>query len=446
MATETRAALLALALAAAGCGGTNNCRSKTVLLAISLDAAAAQADALDIDVTIDGNTNTSHLTHAAGSTGGTVEVRFPSGYPAGKSVAISVTALAGGSPVGSGTASFVAASGCDSRSVTVQGGAVAEDLSMTSGDDLSMSMADLTPPADIACASSTENCFNGVDDNCDGKVDCEDPQCTPVAECVPDPGTANAAALGTLSTSACASDYTTTTALFANLAAGTCTSGSCQCQGGFVSTPTCSTSLTQQGSTIVSCSAVGTSIFSNKTNADGCLAFTALNTNTYYTIDAVKYNATCNAPSGGTPMKNAPTWSTSDKFCTGAPVGKGCTAGNICVPKAANHCILTTGSAATCSVAGYTVANATAFFTGFDDSARSCACACNVAGTCGTSVGFGNGSCGALFAVGGGTCQKGLTYDHAQVSGPSGTACTTGATESGATSTTGFERTLCCTN
>jgi hypothetical protein len=64
--------------------------------------------------------------------------------------------------------------------------------------------------------------------------------------------------------------------------------------------------------------------------------------------------------------------------------------------------------------------------------------------SCSTVVGFGNGSCSGLFAVGAG-CQKNLSYDHAEISAPTGTACTPGATGSGSTSTAGIERTVCCT-
>src|SRR5262245_6605414 len=33
-----------------------------------------------------------------------------------------------------------------------------------------------------------EMCFNGIDDDCNGKIDCEDTACGPVAACVPDRG------------------------------------------------------------------------------------------------------------------------------------------------------------------------------------------------------------------------------------------------------------------
>ena len=36
-----------------------------------------------------------------------------------------------------------------------------------------------------ACVPIAEFCYNGADDDCDGKIDCADSDCTPVAQCVP---------------------------------------------------------------------------------------------------------------------------------------------------------------------------------------------------------------------------------------------------------------------
>ena len=35
------------------------------------------------------------------------------------------------------------------------------------------------------CTSTAEFCYNGADDDCDGRIDCEDSDCTPIAQCAP---------------------------------------------------------------------------------------------------------------------------------------------------------------------------------------------------------------------------------------------------------------------
>ncbi len=450
MATERRLALgvvVALAAASAGCTTTNKCKSQTVLLTVALDAAAAAADALEIDVTIDGATTQSTIAHAAGSGSGTIEVRFPSGYPAGKSAQVTVVALQAGSPLGLAQTSLTLPKGCAVAAVSVVGSTPGDDLA---GFALDFTMPpDLTGSTDIAmCPSSTEDCFNGVDDNCDGLVDCADPQCTggatPQAECVPDPGSA---VTGTLSTTTCPMAYPTNTPLYAGFTAGSCATGSCACFNGINGSPSCSATLVNKGGTITSCDVAlgGTTIFSNATNASSCVSFAALSATAYYALGYTT-SGSCNAPSGGNATKVAPTWATTDAFCGGGKVGGGCAAGKVCMPVAANHCVLETGSQTMCtSVPGYSVPNATQFFSGFDDSTRACSCTCSPTITCNASF-YTNGSCttGPFGQPAG--CYKGWTaYTGATIAAPSGT-CGAGAGESGATTTTGFERTVCCIN
>jgi hypothetical protein len=450
-------ALAAVTVAAAGCTNINKCRSETLLLTITLDAGAAVADQLQLQITVGGSTTPTTITHAAGSASGTVEVRFPSGYPTGQTADVAVTALQGGSPVGAGATSVSLSNGCAVGNVSVAGGAVIEDLSMSvaadlSGADLSMlamqdlAMQDLsTPPgADLSCPSQTENCFNGVDDNCDGLVDCADPQCTggssPVAECVPDPGATPA---GTLAGVACPTAYPTASPLNAGLMAGTCAGGSCACGNQFVTPPVCKGTVDTQGGNQLSCNNIGTNIW-NHTSADGCVAIGPLNSSTYYWVSAQPLSGMCNPPTGGTPTKNPPTWTTTNNLCSGNAVGGGCTAGKICVPAAPNHCVVQTGDQVACNVPGYTVQNTTHFYSGFDDSGRTCACACNVSGSCSTVIAMGTSTCNIAVSS---ACQNSLGYAVAKVNPPSSPACLPGATSGGsATSTAGFERTVCCTN
>jgi hypothetical protein len=222
---------------------------------------------------------------------------------------------------------------------------------------------------------------------------------------------------------------------------GSCDTGSCGCASGFNGTPSCSASLTTSSGF---CTAIGTTIF-NATNGSGCLSFNPLSSTTSYDF-STNFAATCNVPSGGTATKVAPTWSVTNAFCAGSRVGGGCAGGQICVPVAANHCVLESGSQAACTVSGYPVQNTTPFYSGFDDSTRACSCVCNPSGSCVGAVGFfSNGVCSGMVASQGEGCYKGWpSYDRAQVFPPSNAACVAGAASSGATSTSGFERTVCC--
>ena len=64
------------------------------------------------------------------------------------------------------------------------------DADAAKGDAADADAADVhAPDADASdgCVvrSAQENCTNGIDDNCDGKIDCDDPMCQPAYECVP---------------------------------------------------------------------------------------------------------------------------------------------------------------------------------------------------------------------------------------------------------------------
>src|SRR5262249_7045442 len=143
---------------------------------------------------------TSTLTHTPGVASGNVEVQFPHGYPTGASATVDVIAYSGPFTVGTGHASATLTAGCQAATLEIgQGGGVV-DLSVPGGDgggddlampggvqDLSTTVVhDLATPPDMVCpGGGVELCFNGVDDDCDGHTDCDDPDCAPIAVCVP---------------------------------------------------------------------------------------------------------------------------------------------------------------------------------------------------------------------------------------------------------------------
>ena len=291
------------------------------------------------------------------------------------------------------------------------------------------------------CAA-TEDCFNGVDDDCNEQVDCADTACTggatPLAQCVADPA---GAPVGTVETGACSGAFATATPLFSGLVPGTCGAGSCGCNPTPIGGARCDATLVQHpGGGLLACTTAGTTIWT-RSNADGCFGFTALGT-AYYTLSQNLVLA-CAPPTGGTATKNAPTWQTTNNFCAAAGAGGGCAAGQVCMPAAPKHCVLEQGNLTTCTRPGYNVLDATPYFTGFDDSARTCSCACNKIGTC-PPVQFGVGACTTNTANG---CRNTFsTLNSAQIPNPVGAGCGADATEAGATATDSFQRTVCCTN
>jgi hypothetical protein len=151
-------ALLAVAsLALGGCGNkVRSCKSGTVLLSVDLPAGT---DSLEIVITIDGTASEPQsVALPPGLTHGTVELDFGH-YPAGRMVTVAVTALGGGSALGSATSDVRAlAGGCDSLTLAVTAGGDGGP-----GDDLSVGGGvTCTGPADCpmgqACDTASGSC------------------------------------------------------------------------------------------------------------------------------------------------------------------------------------------------------------------------------------------------------------------------------------------------
>jgi hypothetical protein len=128
---EARASQLALGLialsalaATAGCKSTASCNPGTVFVSVDFDTATRAADTIEVQVSIDGGAaKSSSIAHMPGDAGGTVEVDFPSGYPSGKSLDVTIVARSGQTVLGSGAGMFAAVpGGCGTLEVSVSGG------------------------------------------------------------------------------------------------------------------------------------------------------------------------------------------------------------------------------------------------------------------------------------------------------------------------------------
>jgi hypothetical protein len=104
-----------------------------------------------------------------------------------------------GNDAEAGSATFDAETGGDAaadvgtgRDATMEGATgsdatVAADTGQADGPrDTGVADTRVDAPAPDGCVSTgTEDCTNGIDDNCDGKIDCADPLCQPAFTCVP---------------------------------------------------------------------------------------------------------------------------------------------------------------------------------------------------------------------------------------------------------------------
>ena len=83
-------------------------------MTVTFDATTSAADAIDVEVSVDGGApKSTSLAHNAGDTKGSIEVDFPTGYPEGKRLDVTVIARKAGSLLGTATANVATLpSGC----------------------------------------------------------------------------------------------------------------------------------------------------------------------------------------------------------------------------------------------------------------------------------------------------------------------------------------------
>jgi hypothetical protein len=465
----TQRALMLLLLV--GCGaGVRRCKDHTLLVHLTLSGAAVDADQLTVTVTVNGAPYVNPPeAHKPGVASGNLEIDFQAGYPEGSSVIVDVRASVNGVSVGEAASAPITLSpGCSAAELGLgsSGDLAGAGDAATAGDGAIMDLAH--PPIDLAgvaplmpdllgidlknCVPTTENCFNGVDDDCDGLADCADPDCSggvaPQAVCVPDPGSFTAGVTVSGGT-ACPGAWPSPSPIYAGLNA-TCDGSNCiGCNliSDWAQTDDCYVVLYDWGGTMC-LSGTG-----NEIRTSGvCKSISTITSGDYHSIVGPNYEGFCSG-AGGTATKIT-SWSTNEKFCSGGLVGAGCNAGSICVPAGPNHCVIKTGSQVTCPT-NYTL-NTTRFYTGVDDSARSCNCSCKLSGTGGCSgtptVQLYTGSdCStkatALNNLGCDSTQDLSSFNQALATGVTVTShasCSTSTSQTGSAAPQN-EQTVCCT-
>jgi uncharacterized membrane protein YgcG len=315
---------------------------------------------------------------------------------------------------------------------------------------------EVAPEVPPACVPIAEDCFNGKDDDCDGKPDCADPDCTPTTVCVPRPsGSVGTTVAGA---AACPAGFAASPmVLSSNLMPGGTSCTGCRCTP---ATPlSCRAGLSTYPDA-ASCQANtnAKSIYTVATNdPDPCPVPDMTAVNIYgMALTAWSPQGGGCAPSGA-PVKPMAMFATATKFCGaekfGATASNGCMAGWVCMPKLATgrSCLLL-DAAGTCPT-GTTPPTADLLYTGIGDNRVCAACSCNAASTGCENVIVRMGSdysCGVNSAEVGGnarTCNVpmfGVYTPGFQVLGaPAAPTCNAVSALSGTLSPTG-QRSLCC--
>jgi hypothetical protein len=219
----------------------------------------------------------------------------------------------------------------------------------------------------------TENCFNGVDDDCDGLVDCADTTDCPssVAVCVP---AQSGAAYGTVL--AGSPEPACPQATAAQLVYGDFNNANNTCVG-------CTSSASGTARVeVFSDSGTMCTASQQHTPAGTFTGSQCTSITTFETASFVLAGVSCSAPTG-TPQK-APAGITEKEFCASPSVGGGCPAGNVCAPAVGsnNTCILV-DAATNCSSTSYpqlVAPTSGTWYPGFADN-RQCPASCTGATT-----------------------------------------------------------------
>ena len=305
--------------------------------------------------------------------------------------------------------------------------------------------------------ATVENCYNNLDDDCNGLADCADTAgCSPTSQCQAIDPTMGMVGASVAASAACPTGAPMQRALNSGLMASGCTG--CSCLTGTAAL-TCSAQIygyTSADTAAAMCAAnTGGTLVATLTSAQACTTPNWGGTIGFvYGIRASMFagtpSGTCTP--GGTPTKGTPTWGSSTKFCGVPAVGGGCATGQVCVPKpvvAAGACLLMDGARA-CP----TGLRASSWFTGFTDTRTCGACSCGAptGGDCGSMlIGAGSDySCPPSSVVGyvrtgDHLCLPAGTYSPGvQFSGtPVAPTCAAAAAVTGALTTSG-PQTLCC--
>ena len=433
----------------------DRCRAETLLVAVTLDDSSAAADSFHVTLAIDGAPSVDLTVAHSGGAAGNLVIAFPHGYPRGHTIGIHVDALAGGVVVGSGDASQPLAADCEVTPLAIRA-VVTDDLG--TGDLATAAVADLAPPADLAqlvpadmvCIATAEtgaNCFDGIDNDCDGHTDCDDSDCTATSQCVPAPTAAFTLGISVLQSSLCPGMFTSEVVINEGLGpvGVDCPTTGCGC----AATNNCNANVDSYNAAVGG-SCINEAV-SNTASSAMCRPFSGNNpTKGLISGPIVNAGASCNA--NGSSTRSATQWATSDRFCkTTSQSTGGCSAGQVCVPKLAGQQTCEVAAGAVACDSGYT-ASGGPWYTGLTDG-RSCTCSCGAAsgGSCGTTIalytasGCAGGAAATMSASQSQCSLSATSFASLQITGSAPPSCGGATTTLGGSGLVGTgQQTLCC--
>lgn len=260
-------------------------------------------------------------------------------------------------------------SGIDGSADASTDGASADasaDASATDGATTDASPDSATDAPCVPTTPSAENCTDGIDNDCDGKTDCEDPACTQQGfACVPDVTTGwTYDAIDRANGAACPSGYGSQDLV----ASASGAAAMCSCSCGLTQLPSCTYGTLSANIGSASCGETTAGY-----QADGTCVPSSAVTPTLFSANAI-------APSGGAcsgnvsksvPNRQETHW----RACSSSgPFGRGCAAGHMCaIAGGAFVGCVTRQNTATCPV-DYPVTQVVA--TGISDTRDCGACTC----------------------------------------------------------------------
>jgi len=289
-------------------------------------------------------------------------------------------------------------------------------------------------------ATGAEECLNGLDDDCNGDIDCADAACAGPVECVPASENATPSTLLGLGVE-CPDGYSPVTLQRGLSASADCTGCTC------VSPQTyCTSGIYAHGSNQCPSSQYTGLLYNVYSNS--CQPLPA--DRNLYMFNVVSFTE-CTAQ--GTPTLPPATWGETQVLCVADTVGGGCPSGQQCAPVHSTPSCAITDGATTCSGA---LPNDTGgqWYTGVTDNRTCSACDCPFnygSGTCPNAyiTGYQGSNCtGATEQIGNGTQASACNLAFAPASGrvtgvPSGGSCQPRAFATGEATETG-PRTVCC--